>query len=83
MVTTCTLSCVNCFLHVIRRVFCLFFSFLRVCVVTGSLFETEENLCQLLADAAKVVEKEQQVMEDEEFPAVYTLTVFPFSTDVS
>ncbi|XP_011482930.1 RNA-binding protein 43 [Oryzias latipes] len=33
-------------------------------------------------DAAKVVEKEQQVMEDEEFPAVYTLTVFPFSTDV-
>ncbi|XP_022062137.2 uncharacterized protein si:dkey-154b15.1 [Acanthochromis polyacanthus] len=33
-------------------------------------------------DAAKVVEKEQQIMTDSEFLQEYVLTVFPFSRDV-
>ncbi|XP_008426696.1 uncharacterized protein LOC103476264 [Poecilia reticulata] len=33
-------------------------------------------------DAKRVVRKEQQIMMDEEFTQDYTLTVFPFSTDV-
>jgi len=36
-----------------------------------------------LADAERVVRKEQQIMRDDEFPEDYTLTVFPFSRDVS
>uniref|UniRef100_UPI0037E75240 uncharacterized protein n=1 Tax=Semicossyphus pulcher TaxID=241346 RepID=UPI0037E75240 len=33
-------------------------------------------------DAERVVRKEEQIMTDEEFPADYVLTVFPFTTDV-
>lgn len=37
---------------------------------------------KLMADAGRVVKKEQ-VMKDDEFPEDYSLTVFPFTTDVS
>lgn len=42
-----------------------------------------QNTSVLLADAEKVVRKEQQVMADSEFPEDYLLTVFPFTKDVS
>ncbi|XP_042261290.1 uncharacterized protein LOC121892346 isoform X1 [Thunnus maccoyii] len=37
---------------------------------------------KLLADAERVVRKEQQIMVDDEFPEEYLLTVFPFTRDV-
>lgn len=36
-----------------------------------------------MADAKRVVQKEQQIMADNEFPEDYVLTVFPFTRDVS
>lgn len=38
---------------------------------------------KLLADAERVVLKEQQIMADVQFPEDYLLTVFPFTQDVS
>ncbi|KAI3365987.1 hypothetical protein L3Q82_009815 [Scortum barcoo] len=42
----------------------------------------EQNSTLLLADAERVVRKEQHIMSDQEFPEDYLLTVFPFTRDV-
>lgn len=36
-----------------------------------------------MADAERVVQKEQQILADEEFPDDYVLNAFPFTRDVS
>ena len=45
--------------------------------------DTGREQCELLADAERVVKKEEQIMMDAEFTQDYSLTVFPFSRDVS